>query len=281
MFATIASAALQGIDAELVHVEVNAGEAGEPKWFLVGLPDTAVKESSDRVFAALNNSGFHPPRTRTTINLAPADIKKEGPSFDLPIAIGMVAAAQRAELPRLERCLVAGELALTGEIRAIKGALPIAIEARNRGKKAVLLPAANAPIATKEQSAHRKLAARLLGDASTRRDAQRERNPPPTTRPNTAFVRVSMSDPLRSHVALVKSMKVFLSQTPSTQLRKSPKLAVMVPGAEMLYHSVVSRAAAHNPAAAKAKNAAPKCTGRRTNVDSIPRFLSFETKFDK
>ena len=112
---------------------------------VVGLPDTAVKESKDRVTTAIANSAFRWPRERTTINLAPADIKKEGPSFDLPIAIGMVAAALRVELPRLERCLVVGELALTGEIRPVKGALPIALEARNRGKKAVVLPSANAP----------------------------------------------------------------------------------------------------------------------------------------
>ena len=111
---------------------------------VVGLPDVAVKESKDRVTTAIANSGFRWPRERTTINLAPADIKKEGPSFDLPIALGMVAAAERAELPRLERCLVAGELALTGEIRSVKGALPIALEARARGKKAVLLPLCNA-----------------------------------------------------------------------------------------------------------------------------------------
>lgn len=112
---------------------------------VVGLPDIAVKESKDRVTTAIANSGFRWPRERTTINLAPADIKKEGPSFDLPIALGMIAAAERADLPRLERCLVAGELALTGEIRSVKGALPIALEARARGKKAVLLPACNAP----------------------------------------------------------------------------------------------------------------------------------------
>lgn len=147
MLTRVFSAAIQGVDALEVEIEVNTG-AGEPKIVVVGLPDTAVKESKDRVTTAIANSAFRWPRERTTINLAPADIKKEGPSFDLPIAIGMVAAAQHADLPRLERCLVAGELALTGEIRAIKGALPIAIEARNRGKKAVLLPAANAPEAS-------------------------------------------------------------------------------------------------------------------------------------
>jgi len=143
MLTRVFSAAIQGVDALEVEIEVNTGP-GEPKIVVVGLPDTAVKESKDRVTTAIANSAFRWPRERTTINLAPADIKKEGPSFDLPIAIGMVAAALRAELPRLERCLVAGELALTGEIRPVKGALPIAIEARNRGKKAVVLPSANA-----------------------------------------------------------------------------------------------------------------------------------------
>ncbi len=143
MLTRVFSAAIQGVDALEVEIEVNTGP-GEPKIIVVGLPDTAVKESKDRVTTAIANSGFRWPRERTTINLAPADIKKEGPSFDLPIAIGMVAAAQNASLPRLERCLVAGELALTGEIRPVKGALPMAIEARRRGKKAVILPRANA-----------------------------------------------------------------------------------------------------------------------------------------
>ena len=144
MLTRVFSAAIQGVDAREVEIEVNTG-AGEPKIVVVGLPDTAVKESKDRVTTAIANSAFRWPRERTTINLAPADIKKEGPSFDLPIAIGMVAAALRVELPRLERCLVVGELALTGEIRPVKGALPIALEARRRGKKAVVLPFANAP----------------------------------------------------------------------------------------------------------------------------------------
>lgn len=143
MLTRVFSAAIQGVDALEVEIEVNTG-AGEPKIIVVGLPDAAVKESKDRVTTAIANSGFRWPRERTTINLAPADIKKEGPSFDLPIAIGMIAAAQGLTVPRLERCLVSGELALTGEIRAVKGALPIAIEARERGKKAVVLPKANA-----------------------------------------------------------------------------------------------------------------------------------------
>ena len=144
MLTRVFSAAIQGVEGLEVEIEVNTGP-GEPKIIVVGLPDVAVKESKDRVTTAIANSGFRWPRERTTINLAPADIKKEGPSFDLPIALGMVAAADRADLPRLERCLVAGELALTGEIRSVKGALPIALEARARGKKAVLLPYCNAP----------------------------------------------------------------------------------------------------------------------------------------
>ncbi len=144
MLTRVFSAAIQGVEAREVEIEVNTGP-GEPKIVVVGLPDTAVKESKDRVTTAIGNSAFRWPRERTTINLAPADIKKEGPSFDLPIAIAMVAAAQRVDLPRLERCYVVGELALTGEIRPVKGALAIAIEARHQGKKALVLPAANAP----------------------------------------------------------------------------------------------------------------------------------------
>ncbi len=111
---------------------------------IVGLPDAAVRESKDRVTTAISNSGYRWPRERTTINLAPADLKKEGPSFDLPIAIGMIAVAQQAEIPRLGRCMIAGELALNGEVRPIKGVLPMALEARRRKKKAIIVPQANA-----------------------------------------------------------------------------------------------------------------------------------------
>src|SRR5690606_34371944 len=115
MLATVLSAALQGIEAVPVQVEVNTNERGDPKLILVGLPDAAVKESDDRVFSALANSGFPPPRTRTTINLAPGDIRKEGPIYDLPIALGILAATQRLEHPeRLDDFLIAGELSLSG-----------------------------------------------------------------------------------------------------------------------------------------------------------------------
>lgn len=143
MLTRVYSAALQGVDAIEIEVEVNTG-TGDPKVVVVGLPDVAVKESKDRVTTALANSGYRSPRLRTTINLAPADIKKEGPSFDLPIAIGMIAVANDIDVPRLERCLIAGELGLNGEVRPVRGALSIAIEARRRKKKAVILPVANA-----------------------------------------------------------------------------------------------------------------------------------------
>ena len=144
MLATITSAALQGIDAELVHVEVNAGEAGEPKLILVGLPDAAVKESDDRVFSALSNSGFKAPRTRTTINLAPGNLRKEGPIYDLPIALGILAATRQLIADDLNDWLIAGELSLSGATRPVRGALAMARLARTLGKRGLLLPGISA-----------------------------------------------------------------------------------------------------------------------------------------
>jgi magnesium chelatase family protein len=145
MLATIASAALQGIDAVPVQVEVNSGEAGDPKLILVGLPDAAVKESDDRVFSALANSGFKAPRTRTTINLAPGHIRKEGPIYDLPIALGILAATrQMVTDDLLHDYLIAGELSLSGATRPVRGALAMALLARNMGKKGILLPPVSA-----------------------------------------------------------------------------------------------------------------------------------------
>ena len=144
MLATIASAALQGIDAVIVHVEVNAGEVGEPKLILVGLPDAAVKESDDRVFSALSNSGYRPPRTRTTINLAPGNLRKEGPFYDLPIALGILAATGQLRAENLADWLIAGELSLSGATRPVRGALAIARLARQLGKRGLLLPAVSA-----------------------------------------------------------------------------------------------------------------------------------------
>ena len=143
MLAKVYSGAVFGVDAYEVEIEVNAGH-GEPKVVVVGLPDAAVKESSDRVWTALINSGFTPPMGRTTVNLAPADVKKEGPSFDLPIALGMLAAEDQLAGARLADYCVTGELALSGEVRRVRGVLPIALRARAEGRKGILVPPENA-----------------------------------------------------------------------------------------------------------------------------------------
>ena len=143
MLARVFSAAVNGIEAYPVEVEVNAGW-GDTLIVVVGLPDTAVKESKDRVTTALSNSGFKFPMGRTTINLAPADVKKEGPSFDLPIAIGMLAASEQLETDQLDNFCIVGELALTGAVRPCKGVLPIALRAKQDGKTGLLVPAENA-----------------------------------------------------------------------------------------------------------------------------------------
>src|SRR4026208_463855 len=143
MFAKIYSAAVFGVDAYEVEIEVNGG-GGDPSIVIVGLPDTAVKESRDRGTTAINNGGYYWPRGRTTINLAPADIKKEGPSFDLPIALGMIAVTEELDSSPFEHFSFVGELALDGSVRPVKGVLPVALEARRRGKRALFVPEANA-----------------------------------------------------------------------------------------------------------------------------------------
>jgi magnesium chelatase family protein len=143
MLATIYSGAVQGVDAYEVEIEVDAGH-GEPRVVVVGLPDAAVKESSDRVWTALVNSGFSPPMGRTTVNLAPADIRKEGPGFELPIALGMLAADGQMAAERLREFWVTGELALSGEVRRVRGVLPMALRAKAEGKTGFLVPRENA-----------------------------------------------------------------------------------------------------------------------------------------
>lgn len=143
MLAKVFSGAVYGVDAYTVEIEVNSGH-GDPKTLIVGLPDAAVKESEHRVITALLNSGFTPPQGRVTINLAPAGLKKEGPSFDLPIALGMLAAENDIKADLLERACIVGELALSGAVRPVRGILPITITAREAGRKAILVPAENA-----------------------------------------------------------------------------------------------------------------------------------------
>lgn len=144
------SAAVYGIDADLVDVEVDLtptrGEADAiPTVIIVGLPDAAVRESRERIRSAINNSGFFFPFHKTTINLAPADVRKEGASFDLPIALGILGAnGDLGDQEGLADTLSVGELSLDGRVRSIKGALSIALRARSAGTKFLLLPEENA-----------------------------------------------------------------------------------------------------------------------------------------
>jgi magnesium chelatase family protein len=141
------SAAVYGIDAHLIDVEVDfAGvlNANDATFSTVGLPDAAVRESRDRVRAAIKNSGYDMPPTRITINLAPADLKKEGSGFDLPIAVGILGAYGALHSRDLTNFLLVGELGLDGGLRAVPGVLPMAVMAREKGIKNVVLPAQNA-----------------------------------------------------------------------------------------------------------------------------------------
>lgn len=139
MLSKIFTSATYGIDAYLIEVETNV-EKNVPNFTIVGLPDNAVKESKERVVTAIKNCGFEFPSRRITINLAPADIKKEGSSFDLSIAIGILSANENIKSNFLEDSIFLGELALDGKLRHVKGALPIAVEARKKGIKRVVLP---------------------------------------------------------------------------------------------------------------------------------------------
>lgn len=123
--------AVYGINATTITVEVNCSQGS--RFYLVGLPDNAVKESQQRIEAALKNIGFKMPGMKTTINMAPADIRKEGSSYDLTIAIGILAASRQIDASQLEHYMIMGELSLDGGLQPIKGALPIAIEAQNAG----------------------------------------------------------------------------------------------------------------------------------------------------
>ncbi len=134
--------AVQGVDAILITVEVNIVTGVD--YFLVGLPDSAVKESHLRIESAVKNFGYHMPRMKIVVNMAPADIRKEGSSYDLTIAIGILAAAEQIPSAHLEDYLIMGELSLDGSLKPIKGALPIAIEAQKKGFKGFILPKQNA-----------------------------------------------------------------------------------------------------------------------------------------
>jgi magnesium chelatase family protein len=143
VLASLRTAAVFGIDACTVHVEVDV-TFGLPSFSMVGLPDASVRESRDRVRSAIRNSGFDFPRTRIMVNLAPADVRKAGASFDLPIALGVLAASGIVSRRQVDDIVLLGELSLDGAIQPTRGVLPVAVAARRDGVASILLPSANA-----------------------------------------------------------------------------------------------------------------------------------------
>ena len=144
MLARAATAALHGIDAFRVDLEVDFARRGMPAFTMVGLAEGAVRESKERVFAALKNCGFSLPPARITVNLAPADVRKEGSAYDLPLALALLAASGVLDPEQLAGFYFSGELSLTGELKPVNGALPLAISARDSGARGVLVPPDNA-----------------------------------------------------------------------------------------------------------------------------------------
>ena len=142
MLAKTHASAVYGINATTITIEVNVSQG--IKYFLVGLPDNAVKEGKERIYSALSENGFKVPRKQIVVNMAPADIRKEGSAYDLPIAIGILAASEQLPSDDLDKYILMGELSLDGKLQAIKGVLPIAIKAREEGFKGIILPKANA-----------------------------------------------------------------------------------------------------------------------------------------
>lgn len=144
MLVKVFSAALLGVDAVEVEVEVNSVKRDKFTMQIVGLPDASVRESSQRVLSAISNSALAFNTGLNTVNLAPADLRKEGPSFDLPIAVAMAAAGMEKDIPRFEQYMMVGELALDGSLRPVKGVISIALEARKQGRTRLIVPEVNA-----------------------------------------------------------------------------------------------------------------------------------------
>ena len=144
MLAKVFSCALVGLEGAVVEVEADLNPRALPSVTLVGLPDAAVKESTERVRAAIYNSGLTYPRGRLTVNLAPADLRKEGPAYDLPIAVALLILAEQVPSD-LEGSLFLGELSLDGSVRHVEGVLPIAHAAKELGYKSVFVPQSDAP----------------------------------------------------------------------------------------------------------------------------------------
>ena len=143
MLSIVKSMSLQGLEGYLIDVQVDVS-AGMPSWQVVGLPDASVKESNERVRTAIKNSGYEFQSRKIVVNLAPADTKKEGSFFDLPIAIGVLLNFEEIKRQNIEDTIFIGELSLDGKLNPIKGVLPICIEAKNLGMKRTILPLENA-----------------------------------------------------------------------------------------------------------------------------------------
>ena len=144
MFVRIAAGAVAGIDAVTVSVEVNVAAAGQLGLFLVGLPDNAVKESEQRIRSAFENTGLRMTGKKLVVNLAPADLRKEGAGFDLPIAVGILAATEQVPAEALDGTMLAGELSLDGTLKPVRGILPMAVKAREEGLRRLIVPCDNA-----------------------------------------------------------------------------------------------------------------------------------------
>src|SRR5687767_13225354 len=144
MISAILSATTYGVNAFLVTIETHLDTRIPKQFNIVGLPDSAVKESKERFKAAIHNSGFHLPNRSVTINLAPADIRKEGSGFDLPIALGVICESGQLETDKLNDFAFIGELSLEGKLRPIKGILPIALEVKKNNLKGIIVPPENA-----------------------------------------------------------------------------------------------------------------------------------------
>lgn len=186
MLAAIRSAAVVGVDAVPITVEVNAA-SGLPGWTMVGLPSGAVREARDRVAAALTNAGFTLPPRRWTVNLSPADVRKEGPGFDLPIAIGVLVASGQLAPEAVEGRWFLGELGLDGQVRAVRGTLPFAQAARRGGARLAVIPEGNAAEAAILRELPVACAASFAGLVDALRRGrlvpQGSRVPPPPTDP--------------------------------------------------------------------------------------------------
>lgn len=145
MIARVATAALHGIDGFTIELEVDLARTGMPAFTMVGLAEGAVRESKERVFSALKNSGFRLPPSRITVNMAPADIRKEGSAYDLPLALGLLAGTEVVPQEKLSGLYLVGELSLSGELRPVPGALSLALCAREAGARGIVVPAGNGP----------------------------------------------------------------------------------------------------------------------------------------